>query len=127
MLLTACQSMPQAYNGITGYQVEQKDAQSARLSYTLAARNQQVNEQKLQKACKQVLGKQYDYRIQVIEQREILNPQTSQPMKQGVQVGKSSVSVGLMDLQNTGDYAARQALDVRPSTLTVVRYQCYIL
>ena len=52
--LTACQSAPRAYNGHSGYQIENKSADSATLAYTLAGRqNQQLDENKLRNALKE--------------------------------------------------------------------------
>ena len=128
IVLTACQSTPRQYNGNTGYQVENKTASSATLAYTLAGRsNQQLDERKLQRACQQVLGTTQTYKSSILSINEIANPAANQSSQDGLQVGNSRMSVGLMDspsLNNSEGYATRQALDTKPSTLKVVRYTC---
>ncbi|MBH8464257.1 hypothetical protein I8Q97_28690, partial [Klebsiella pneumoniae] len=45
----------------------------------------------------------------------------------GIQLGETRASFGLSNtpsLNNGEDYATRQALEARPSTLKVVRYTC---
>lgn len=126
--LSACQSTPRQYNGNTGYQIENKTATSATLAYTLAGRsNQELDERKLQRACQQVLGTTQNYKLSILSVNEIANPAMSQSTHDGLQVGNSRMSVGLMDspsLNNSEGYATRQALDTKPSTLKVVRYTC---
>jgi len=128
IVLTACQSTPRQYNCNTGYQVENKTASSATLAYTLAGRsNQQLDERKLQRACQQVLGTTQTYKLSILSINEIANPAANQSSQDGLQVGNSRMSVGLMDspsLNNSEGYATRQALDTKPSTLKVVRYTC---
>ncbi|WP_286687414.1 hypothetical protein, partial [Acinetobacter sp. GWC1_38_13] len=122
----ACQTSPHQYNGVTGYQIENKTATSATLAYTLAAHsNRDVDERKLQHACKQVLGAEKNYKISVLSVNEIMNP--TQQEQYGVKLGNSRTTFGLTnspDLNNSEGYATRQALEARPSTLKVVRYHC---
>ena len=67
LLVAACQSTPHQYNGVTGYKIENKTTTSATLAYTLAARgNRDVDEKKLQHACKQVLGMEKTYKISIL-------------------------------------------------------------
>ena len=74
-LLIACQSTPRPYNGVIGYQIENKTTSSATLAYKLAARTKSsVDEKKLQQACKQVLGAEKTYQIKVLSVSEIINP-----------------------------------------------------
>ena len=126
--LSACQSMPRQYNGITGYQVESKTATSATLAYTLAQRaNQELDKKKLQQACQEVLVKSQQYKLTLLSVTEIPNPKAnaSDPYA-GVKLG-SRTSIGLSDtpsLNNSEGYATRNALDTQPSTLKVVRYTC---
>lgn len=128
VLMTACQTTPQQYNGNTGYQIEQKSAQTATLAYTLALRaNQSLDENKLQTACQQVLGASRTYKISVLSVNEIPNPAANTSENYGVQLGQSRASFGLSNtpnLNNSEDYATRQALEARPATLRVVRYTC---
>jgi hypothetical protein len=64
VLITACQSTPHQFNGVTGYQIENKTTTSATIAYTLATRNNQdLDEKKLQHACNQVLGIGKTYKI----------------------------------------------------------------
>ena len=127
LLVAACQSTPRQYNGVTGYEIENKTATSATLAYTLAARgNSEVDEKKLQHACKQVLGMEKTYKISILSSNEIMNP-TKQEQYSGVQIGNSRATFGLSnspDLNNSEGYATRQALETRPTTLKVVRYTC---
>mgnify|MGYP000437986440 FL=1 len=126
LLVAACQSTPHQYNGVTGYKIENKTTTSATLAYTLAARgNSEVDEKKLQHACKQVLGMEKTYKISILSVNEIMNPTKQE--QYGVQLGNSRATFGLSnspDLNNTEGYATRQALETRPTTLKVVRYTC---
>jgi len=127
LLITACQTASHQYNGATGYQIENKTANSATIAYTLAAHsNRDIDEKKLQHACRQVLGMEKTYKISLLSVNEIANPTLSQD-QYGVQLGKSRATFGLSntpDLNNSEGYATRQALEARPSTLKVVRYTC---
>lgn len=126
LLVAACQSTPHQYNGVTGYKIENKTTTSATLTYTLAARgNSEVDEKKLQHACKQVLGMEKTYKISILSVNEIMNPTKQE--QYGVQLGNSRATFGLSnspDLNNTEGYATRQALETRPTTLKVVCYTC---
>ena len=126
--LTACQTTPRHYNGVTGYQIENQSSNSATLAYTLSGRaDRDLDEDKLQRACKKVLGENKSYKIAVLSVNEIINPQTVSNDQQSVQLGHSRTSFGLSNtpnLNNSEDYATRQALETRPSTLHVVRYTC---
>ncbi len=126
--LTACQTTPRQYNGVTGYQIENQSSNSATLAYTLSGRaDRDLDEDKLQRACKKVLGENKSYKIAVLSVNEIINPQTVSNDQQSVQLGHSRTSFGLSNtpnLNNSEDYATRQALETRPSTLHVVRYTC---
>lgn len=127
--LTACQNVPQSYNGNSGYQVESKTENSAIISYTLAVHaNRVANQNKLQNACKKVLGANQDYKIEILSTNEIANP-ASIPVSNGVQIGKTHTTFGLSNTSsnnNDDDYAMRNAMQTRPSTLTVIRYRCSI-
>lgn len=126
VLITACQSTPHQFNGVTGYQIENKTTTSATIAYTLAARNNQdLDEKKLQHACNQVLGIGKTYKISILSVNEIIN--TAQQEQYGVKLGNSRATFGLSnspDFNNSKGYATRQALETRPSTLKVVRYTC---
>ena len=123
VLITACQSTPHQFNGVTGYQIENKTTTSATIAYTLAARNNQdLDEKKLQHACNQVLGIGKTYKISILSVNEIIN--TAQQEQYGVKLGNSRATFGLSnspDFNNSEGYATRQALETRPSTLKVVR------
>ncbi len=126
LLIAACQSSPHQYNGVTGYQIENKTTTSATIAYTLAAHsNRDIDEKKLQHACKQVLGAEKNYKISVLSVNEIMNP--TQQEQYGVKLGNSRATFGLSnspDFNNSEGYATRQALEARPATLKVVRYTC---
>lgn len=126
--LAACQSTPRQYNGVTGYQIENKTATTATIAYTLAGRaNRDLDENKLQRACQKTLNTTQKYKLNVLSTNEIANPNFSQNERQGVQLGQSRASFGLSNTQSynsSEDLATRQALDARPSTLHVVRYTC---
>ena len=127
LALSACQTTPRQYNGVTGYQIENQTADSATLAYTLSGRaNSDFDVNKLQRACKKVLGENRTYKISVLSTNEIINPQVADTQS-GVQLGHSRTSFGLSNTQSANsseNYATRQALDTRPSTLHVVRYTC---
>lgn len=128
LALAACQSAPQQYNGSTGYQVESKNNDSAVLAYTLAGRaDRKLDENKLQRACQKVLGSKKTYTLQVLSVNEIANPMANHKDTHSVQLGNSRTSFSLSEtpnLNNSENYATRQALDTHPSTLRVVRYSC---
>ena len=124
LLLSACQNMPQAYNGTSGYQVESKTSQSAILSYTLAVHaNQQINQLKLQNACKKVLGNQKEYSITILSRNEIANPANFRTQN-GVNIGHTQTTFSLVGRQGSDNTTTRNTLDTHPETLQVVRYQC---
>jgi len=127
MTLSACQSAPRAYNGQSGYQVEKQDANSATLAYTLAGRqNQQLDENKLQRACQKVIGQNRVFKLQILSINEIANP-VAETTQYGRQIGNSRANFGLSntpDLRNSDNLGAMNALEARPSTLHVVRYSC---
>lgn len=126
--LSACQTTPRQYNGVTGYQIENQTADTVTLAYTLAGRaNQQLDANKLQRACQKVLGTNKTYKISVLSINEIANPAAIPDEQYGVQLGHSRTSIGLSNTQSVNsseNYATRQALEARPSTLHVVRYTC---
>ncbi len=126
--LSACQSTPQSHNGVTGYQIESRTENSATLAYTLALRtNETIEEYKLQKACQKVLGEHKTYKLTILSSNEIINPALAQQNPYGVQIGKSRTSFEFSNtpnLTNSEDYATRQALETKPSTLRVIRYTC---
>ena len=128
LALSACQTTPRQYNGMTGYQIENQSAHEATLAYTLSGRaDRDLDVDKLQRTCKKVLGENKTYKIAVLSVDEIINPQASKVAESGVQIGQSHTSFGLSNtpsLNNGEDYATRQALETRPSTLKVVRYTC---
>lgn len=124
--LAACQTTARQYNGTVGYQVEHQTDSTATIAYTLSGRkNQAFDESKLQNACTKVLGGNKKYTLKILSINEIINPETN--VEFGRQIGNSRTSIGLSNtpnLHNSEDYATRQALDARPSTLQVVRYTC---
>ena len=125
--LAACQSTPRQYNGNVGYQIESQSANSATLAYTLSGRkNQTVDETKLQRACQKVLGLNKQYKVDILSISEIANPAIQTP-EYGRQLGESSTTLSLSntpDLHNRENMATREALEARPTTLSVVRYTC---
>lgn len=127
LAISACQSAPRPYNGNVGYQIEQQSASSATLAYTLAARkNQQLDENKLQRACQKVLGSQKNYKLAVLSVNEIPNAAADMP-QYGRQIGQTRATFGLSntpDLHQGENIATRESLEARPSTLHVVRYTC---
>lgn len=128
MALSACQTTPRQYNGMTGYQIENQSANSATLAYTLAGRkDQQLDKNKLIRACQKVLGTKQNYQINVLSVNEIINPSLGQKDQKNIKLGQTRTSFGLSNTQtstSSEDYATRQALETRPSTLSVVRYTC---
>ena len=89
--LTACQTAPQQFNGQTGYEILERSENSATLSYTLAGRPSQ-DENRLQAACRQVLGTTKSYNIQIINSQEIVNP-TPEQVQYGRQLGDSRTQI----------------------------------
>ena len=109
------------------YQIEHQSASSATLAYTLAARkNQQLDENKLQRACQKVLGSQKNYKLAILSINEIPNTAADVP-EYGRQIGQSRATFGLSntpDLHQRENFATREPLEARPSALHVVRYTC---
>lgn len=128
LTLAACQTTPRQYNGVTGFQIEDKTATTATIAYTLAGRaNRDLDENKLQRACQKTLNTTQQYKLNVLSVNEIANPNFAQKDQQGVQIGQSRTSFGLSNTQgynSTEDMGTRQALESRPSSLHVVRYTC---
>lgn len=128
ILMTACQTTPRQYNGMTGYQVENQGNNTATLTYTLAGRKDQtLDESKLQRACQKVLGNGQSYKLNILSINEIINPALGESENRMVQIGHSRASFGFSNTQSyssTEDIATRQALENRPRTLSVVRYTC---
>ena len=127
LAVSACQSTPRQYNGNVGYQIEHQSASNATLAYTLAARkNQQLDENKLQRACQKVLGSQKNYKLAILSINEIPNTAADVP-EYGRQIGQTRATFGLSntpDLHQGENFATRESLEARPSTLHVVRYTC---
>ena len=87
LALSACQTTPRQYNGVTGYQIESQSSNSATLAYTLSGRaDRDLDASKLQRACQKVLGANKTYKISVLSINEIINPQAAQNQA-GVQLG----------------------------------------
>ncbi len=128
LAITACQTTPRQFNGMTGYQIENQSTNSATLAYTLSGRSdQKIDENKLQRACQKVLNSNQSYKLSVLSINEIINPSLGQKDSRSVQLGQSRTSFGLSNTQSINsseDIATRQALESRPSTLSVVRYTC---
>ncbi len=84
-----------AFNGQTGFQIESKSADSATLAYTLAGRqNQQLDANKLQRACQKVLNTQKTYKLQILSVNEIANP-ALENTQYGRQIGNTRANFGL--------------------------------
>ena len=128
LTLAACQTTPRQYNGVTGFQIENKTATTATLAYTLAGRaNRDLDENKLQRACQKTLNTTKQYKLNVLSVNEIANPNFAQKDPQGVQLGQSRTSFGLSKPHGdniTEFMATCQFLDARPRSLHVVRYTC---
>ncbi|WP_216934084.1 MULTISPECIES: hypothetical protein [unclassified Acinetobacter] len=124
-VLSACQTAPHQFNGKSGYEVLERSANTATLSYTLSGRPSQ-DERRLQASCKQVLGNSKTYNIQILSMNEIPNP-TAEQEQYGRQLGNSRTQISLSntpDLYNSENPGAREALDARPTTMRVIRYTC---
>ena len=127
-LLGACQSTSQQFNGKTGFEIEQKNASSATIKYTLAStRNIGLENRKLQHACEQALGLQKTYQINILDSYETAAPQVSDTQAH-MALGKTGTNFSFSNTpdlnHNSEAYAARQIEEVRPNMLKVVRYTC---
>ncbi len=125
LLISACQTAPQQFNGQTGYEVLERSENAATLSYTLAGRPSQDGN-RLQAACRQVLGNSKTYNIQILSINEIPNP-TAEQEQYGRQLGNSRTQISLSntpDLYNSDNPGAREALDARPTLMSVSRFTC---
>lgn len=128
-IISACQTTSQTYNGHTGYQIEQNSAQSAVISYTLAIKeNTNKTTAKLQSACKKVIGRQQNYKIDILSNSEMINP-ANNPSSYGIGIGQSKTSFELAQINNDGtdqSSAARTAINTHPQVLNIIRYRCTI-
>lgn len=128
LALTACQTTPLQYNGMTGYQIENQSTNSTTLAYTLAGRkDQQLDQNKLMRACQKVLGTNQNYQLNILSVNEIINPSLGQHDQKNIRLGNTRASFGFSNTQtntSSDDYATRQALETKPTTLSVVRYTC---
>lgn len=127
-VLAACQSTSKPFNGTTGFQVESQTENTATIRYTTAGKQNSVkDEHKFQAACQQTLGQNKNYSIQILSSQEIAHPNTISSDQYGRQIGNTNTKFGLSntpDLYNSDNLGARDALNVSPSTLRVVRYIC---
>lgn len=127
--LVACQSTSQNYNGQSGYQIEQQNPNSATLSYTLAS-NQSAERQtrKLQDSCRQTLGANKIYNINIIDTVEVMAQPQASTAHNGLAIAGSKTSFGFSntpDLANsTNAYSNLHVSETRPSSLKKVRYTC---
>lgn len=127
--LVACQNISQQYNGQTGFQVIQKTASTATLSYTLANndRNENREARKLQNACQQTLGTQKTYQIKILDTQEIARSIAPETVPESIALGKST-TFGFSNTPNINNniesYATFQVDETRPSTLKIVRFTC---
>lgn len=126
--LTACQTAPREFNGMTGYQIESQGENTATLAYTLAGRaDLKLDENKLQRACQKTLNSTQVYKINILSTNEIMNPSLGLRSEEAIKLGQSRTSFGLSNTPNLNsneDFATRQALESKPSSLQVVRYTC---
>lgn|SRR5690606_142884 len=125
LAMSACQTTPHEFNGQNGYKVLERSDNTATLSYILSGRPSQ-DENRLQAACKQVLGASKNYNIQVLSTNEVVNPANKQ-VDFGRQIGSSRAQISLSNtpgLYNSEDYGTRQALEAHPTTVRVIRFSC---
>lgn len=127
-VLTACQSVPKVYNGVSGYQVEYKTENSAIFSYTLSHKTaQKLDAVKLQAVCQQILAQDTQYTVQELTRQEVTDVERLRNEQYEVNIGNSKVKFGLMnspDLYNSQGYATQEMLAKRPQTLLKIRYRC---
>ncbi len=129
--LTACQAI-QPFDGQTGYQRESNNNNQLLLSYVMDAKsNEQITQQKLQKACARELGlgvgKTVSYKV--IDQQEFvnINRNTSGDNQQTIALGQTKASFGLSStpkLSNTDNNAKMDMLDSKPAMLKRITFQC---
>jgi hypothetical protein len=123
-LLTACQTTSHEFNGQSGYRVIEQSNGSAVMSYALSGSTRN-DAAKLQNACKQVLGTNKTYQVNVTNTGEIINQIESPEF--GRQIGNTNTKFGLSntpDLYNTDVSGTNAALEARPSTLRLIRFTC---
>lgn len=124
LTLTACQTTSQPFNGQSGYKIIEQGNGSATLTYALSG-NMRNDDAKLQSACQQVLGSHKTYTVNVTDTSEIINQNNSPEF--GRQIGNSNTKFGLSntpDLHNSDLSGTTAALDVRPTTLRLIRFTC---
>ena len=128
VLVTACQTTSQPFNGKIGYKVEQSSSTNAVLTYTLANdRNPAKEAQKLQHACQQTLGANKNYQIKILDTQEIATP-ANIVSTDNIKIGTTNTTFGFSNTphlnSNQEGYAARQIEETHPQTLKIVRFSC---
>lgn len=124
LTITACQTTSHEFNGQSGYKVIEQGNGSAVMTYALSG-NTHNDATKLQNACKQILGSNKTYQVNVTNTSEIINQNNSPEF--GRQIGNSNTKFELSntpDLYNSDLSGTTAALDVRPSTLRLIRFTC---
>ena len=122
--LTACQTTSHEFNGQSGYKVIEQSNGSAVMTYALSGSTRN-DAAKLQNACKQVLGSNKTYQVNVTNTGEIVNAVVNPEF--GRQIGNSNTKFGLSntpDLYNTDVSGTNAALEARPTTLRLIRFTC---
>lgn len=126
LTISACQTTPQQFNGQSGYQVIEKNEDTATINYVLPTRVDK-HPAKLQAACQKVLGSNKQYKIQILSQIEIPN-QPVQTTEFGKQLGQSRTNIALSDTlglySDNNTATTNQALAVKPNALLSIRYTC---
>lgn len=88
LVLSACQTAPRQFNGMTGYVVEEQNQDRLTMSYTLAIRSDlKPDESKLIKACQKITGSNQAYTINILSINEIPNPSQLLKEHESIQIG----------------------------------------
>lgn len=123
-LITGCQSTAKEFNGQSGFKIIEKGQNTATLSYALGGSTRH-DLAKMQSACQQVLGSNQQYKVQVINSSEIINPQTAPEF--GRQIGNSKTKFELSNtpnLYNTDLSSNNAVMEAPPATLRLFRFTC---
>lgn len=129
VVLAGCQSI-QPFNGKTGYQRQQGNANQVLLSYTMDAKSSDVStQQKLKKACAKELGLAANMPIVVklIDQKEFASPTQSQLDNTVSFTDTKRATFGLSStpkLSNNSNTSTANLLGSQPATLKQITVQC---
>ena len=123
VFLAACQSAT-LYNGQGGYEVLTQSPDNATIMYTLAG-NPSRDSAKLEAACKQVLGTQQTFNVQILSINEAVNQHREDNLTRSLSNGRTNIGFSnTFDLRSNENAATLAVMDTHPTSSRVIRYRC---